>query len=439
MRVLFSQLTGDGEREGALTAAPMTDADEMHAVVVYDGLRGRALEGLGGAATEAAAHTYFQMPQEQREAFLSLYFGDEGADYRFLRVSLDSCDFSIAHYEAMSDPTDEALVSFSLRHDEQEIIPFIKAAQKRAGRVLPLLLSPWSPPAFMKTNGERNHGGKLLPQFAPMWAEYICRYIKGYQAHGLQVRFVSVQNEPNATQSWDSCRYTAQEERAFVCDHLAPALAKHELNTEIFIWDHNKERVYDRAVETLSGEARALVSGIAFHLYTGDHFEALQYVRERFPEKTLMFSEGCAGIRGDRYEHAMRYAHEYIGDMRQDVTLFFDWNLCVNQQGGPNHVGNYCCAPVMFDQNERALTVNPSYRAIRLLSKVARPGAVRLCASAYDANIDAVAYEQKSGRVAVALLNRAQTTLPVNLHIKGYVASAELPARALTTLYLAED
>ncbi len=394
--------------------------------------------GLGGAATEAAAHTFYQMKENQRDELLSLYFGG-GTDYRFLLVSLDSCDFSVAHYEAMSDPSDESLASFSLKHDELEIIPFIKAAEKKAGRSLPLLLSPWSPPAFMKSNGERNLGGRLLPRYAPMWAEYICRYIEGYRERGLTVRFLSVQNEPNATQTWDSCVYTAQEERDFVRDHLAPALKRHGLDTEIYIWDHNKERVYDRACAILDKDVRDLVAGVAFHIYTGDHFDALRYTRERFPEKTLMFSEGCMSIRGDRYEHALRYAHEYIGDMREDVTIFFDWNIYVDKQGGPNHVQNFCCAPVMCDVDKKEITVNPSYHALALIAEAARPGAVRLATSAFHPDIETVAYEAENGDISLVLLNRAEREMPANVHILRQVAKTFLPPMSLTVITFTKE
>lgn len=172
MKAIIQQLGRTGMTCQTVSTYEKTDHDEMHLVNLYEHETMRVFEGFGGAATEAAAHVFFYMPEEKREQLLDFYFGG-GADYCFLRVSIDSCDFSLGHYEAMSDSTDKALASFSLDHDEREIIPFIKLAEKKAGRSLPLLLSPWSPPAFMKSNGERNHGGWLLPEYREMWAEYI--------------------------------------------------------------------------------------------------------------------------------------------------------------------------------------------------------------------------------------------------------------------------
>jgi len=177
MKADVHQLTRSGVAYQEMDMREQNIRDEFYVVNIYDQEQGRIFEGLGGAATEAAAHVFYSMPADQQEELLDFYFGG-GADYRFLRVSLDSCDFSVAHYEAMSNPDDKELATFSLAHDEKQIIPFIKRAQEKAGRKLPQLLSPWSPPAFMKTTGQRNRGGKLLPQYRDMWAEYICRLFR---------------------------------------------------------------------------------------------------------------------------------------------------------------------------------------------------------------------------------------------------------------------
>ena len=209
MKARIEQLTRQGMTVQTAEMRELNIRDEFYVVNLYEQEKGRVFEGLGGAATESAAHVFYQMPEDKQEQLLDFYFGG-GADYRYLRVSIDSCDFSIAHYEAMSNPDDTELASFSIAHDEMEIIPFIKRAEAKAGRKLPLLLSPWSPPAFMKTTGERNRGGKLKDEYRGLWAEYICRYIEGYQAHGLEGKYQTVQNEPNATQSWVSCIYTGE-------------------------------------------------------------------------------------------------------------------------------------------------------------------------------------------------------------------------------------
>ncbi|MBQ4074448.1 MAG: glucosylceramidase [Clostridia bacterium] len=442
MKAVIHQMTRSGMEKTEILLQKQTIRDEFYVVNLYEEEKGRVFDGIGGAATEAAAHVFFAMPADKQEELLDYYFGS-GADYRYLRVSIDSCDFSVGHYEAMSDPDDKEFASFSLARDEKEVIPFIKRAEKKAGRKLPLLLSPWSPPAFMKTTGQRNRGGKLLPQYREMWAEYICRYIEGYLAHGLIVKYVTVQNEPNATQSWDSCIYTGEDERVFVRDYLAPALKRHGLSTGIYIWDHNKERVYARAKETIQDDTKDLIEGIAFHFYTGDHFKALELVAKRFPEKKLIFTEGCmeysrADLGKDIYMHGLRYAHEYIGDINHGATILLDWNLYLDQQGGPNHVQNFCSAPVMCDINEKKIMPNPSWQAISLIGQTAKPGGTQIASSAWHPDIETAAFLLPDGKASLLMLNRGKETLPVKPVWMGQTAKFDLPPESLTAVIFQE-
>lgn len=442
MKVRMQQLTREGSKAEALDTRALNIRDEFYVVNLYDQEQGRTFDGLGGAATEAAAHVFASMPADKQDELLDFYFGG-GADYRYLRVSIDSCDFALGHYEAMSDPTDEALASFTLAHDEKEIIPFLHRAEERAGRKLPLMLSPWSPPAFMKTTGERNRGGKLRPEYRAMWAEYMCRYIEGYQAHGFQVEFLTVQNEPNATQSWDSCIYTGEDERVFVRDYLAPALKRHGLAPTVCIWDHNKERVYARAMESIQADTQDLIDGIAFHFYTGDHFKALELLSRRFPEKKLIFSEGCMeysreDVGRDVWMHALRYAHEYIGDIDHGATVLIDWNLYLDQQGGPNHVQNYCSAPVMCDLETKEIIRNPSQQAIALIGQTIRPGSVHIASSAWHPEIETVACLLPEGGAAMLLLNRSAHDFPVKPVYRGQVTECDLAPESLTAIIFEE-
>jgi glucosylceramidase len=139
------------------------------------------------------------------------------------RLHINSCDFSLENYTYVS-PDDRSLNSFDLSREERWVLPVVRQAQTVAGAPLFLLASPWSPPDWMKTNGEMNNGGKLLPEFHSTWAQYVVKYLYAMRNRGVPVQAISVQNEPAATQTWDSCRYSAAEERDYVKNHLGPAL-----------------------------------------------------------------------------------------------------------------------------------------------------------------------------------------------------------------------
>ena len=183
-------------------------ADFTHRVSVYPSVHYQRFEGFGGAFTESAAHNWKRLPTDRRQAFLESYFGKEGLRYTQGRVHIGSCDFSLGNYACKSSSRDNG---FNTEHDDGNLIPMILEAQKTAGQSISLLLSPWSPPAFMKSNGDMNSGGKLLDIYRADWAECMAKYAAHYCAAGCSVRRISIQNEPDAVQTWDSCIYSGKE------------------------------------------------------------------------------------------------------------------------------------------------------------------------------------------------------------------------------------
>ena len=419
--------------EQTLPLMPDALGVENQVVNLYPGVTGQTLEGFGGAVTDAAAYVYAQMPAEKRRQLMRDYFSEEGLGYRIVRVPMDSCDFSVEMYEALSDPADTALEGFSTQRQFRYILPMLEDAREAAGGNLELMLSPWSPPAFMKDNGERKHGGRLLPQYADMWARYLCRYIREFRDRGFRVRRISVQNEPKAVQTWDSCLYSAGEERAFILEHLRPALAKEGLeDIEIFGWDHNKERAYERA-RALAGA----VDGIACHWYSGDHFEALDMIRACWPEMKLALSESCIEFSkyasDAEYDNALRLAHELIGDLNHGMNAIYDWNLLLDAQGGPNHVGNFCDAPYLYDKATDTLTPRAVLGSLRHLAHFIRPGAMRIGVTRYTDQLDATAFRNPDGSIALVLLNKVEQPLPVHLRLDDQLTAFTLPPRSLTS------
>ena len=334
---------------------------ENQVINLYPEITYEKFEGFGGAVTEAAAYVYSLMNEEEKKQVIETYFSPEQMNYQLVRVHMDSCDFSLGMYEAMSDPEDVELKSFSFERTEKYIIPMLKDAQKASKGNLKLMLTPWSPPAFMKTNGKRTGGGKLKPEYRNLWAEYICRYIREFKDRGFDVQRISIQNEPKAVQTWDSCLFTAEEEKEFLRDHLYPAMKNHGYeDIEVFIWDHNKERIYERVRDTVDEETKQMITGAAFHWYSGDHFEGLELVHRLYPDMKLIMSESCLeySIFDEKNINSVtnRLCHEIIGDLQAGMCAFYDWNLLLDEKGGPNHVGNYCHAPFLYD-TENAGTV----------------------------------------------------------------------------------
>lgn len=397
--------------------------------------------GFGGAFTEAAAHTWLALSRPQQDAVLRACFDPAtGHGYTLCRVHMNSCDFSLSNYAHAATPGDTALLDFSIARDEQALLPFIQAAQRMARSTLRLLVSPWSPPAWMKSNGEMNHGGKLLPEYQDAWASCYVRFIQAYAEHGVPVWGVSVQNEPAAIQRWDSCIYSAEEERDFVRAHLGPRLAAAGLgHVKIVIWDHNRDLMVERAGTVYAdAEAAKYVWGTGFHWYGEDHFDHVQLVHDAWPDKQLLFTEGCqeGGPHAGSWALGERYATSMINDINRWTVGWIDWNLLLDQQGGPNHVGNFCSAPILVDTQQDRFEYQSSYQYIGHFARFVQPGAKRvLCASTREA-LEATAFVNPEGGVVVVAMNRTDRPLPFSLNTTNSKHEAALPPRSIATLLL---
>lgn len=417
------------------------EGQENQAVNLYPDFQYQVFEGFGGSMTEAAAYTWHTMSEKTRGELLQACFGAEGLGYNQARMSIDSCDAGLGNYSAMEDEQDKEMKSFSLKRDEKYILPFWEAAQKVSDAPIEVMLSPWSPPPFMKTNGEKNHGGKLKDEYREMWAEYFCRYVEAYREKGVTVKRISIQNEPAAVQIWDSCVYTAGEEKAFLRDYLYPALERHGLtDLEIFIWDHNKERLLERAMETIDQDTDGMIAGIAFHWYSGDHFEALKLAHERYPDKKLLFSEGCVEYskfaEKDQLADARMYGHDIVGDLNGGACAYISWCLLLNDMGGPNHVNNFVDAPVMYDEKTDSMEKKLSYYYIGHFSRSIVPGSVRIGFSKYTDGLDVTAFLRPDGKIVVVLMNRTEKKMPVFLRLKGEVLPVAVDGDAIMTVWI---
>ena len=414
---------------------------EKQVINLYPEAEFQVFEGFGGAFTDSAGYVYAQMGAEDKKKMLSVYFDKDNMNYQLGRMHIDSCDFSVEQYEAMSDEKDREMKSFSLERTKKYIFPLLKDAEKQAQRPIELMISPWSPPAFMKTNGERSRGGKLKDTCRGFWADYICMYIKKLREEGVHISRMSLQNEPKAVQTWDSCVYTAQEERDFLKDHLYPALVKNKLeDVEIFIWDHNKERLYERACTVITEETDAMIAGLAFHWYSGDHFEALELVRKKFPGKKLILSEACIEYSiydsEDYLTNAQKYAHDIIGNLNAGMNAFYDWNLILNGKGGPNHVQNLCDAPYLYDTEKKELMERNTLAYIWHFSHFIMPGAVRIGFSRYSSAVDMTAFKNPDGTLVCVILNTQKEELSAHLRIGQEAVRISALPKSVTTFII---
>lgn len=402
--------------------------------------------GIGGAITDASAEVFAQLPEAKQEELLTAYYDKEkGIGYSLCRTPIHSCDFSSGSYTYI-DEGDKALESFSIDHDKRFKIPLIKKATESAGGSLLLYASPWSPPAFMKDNKNMLQGGKLLPEYYDAWALYYTKFIKAYEAEGMPIWGITIQNEPMAVQRWESCIYTAEEERDFLKNHLGPVMEQEGLgDKKIVVWDHNRDLINHRANTIFEDpEAAKYAWGIGFHWYEtwagGDPmFSNLGNIDKSFPNKKLLFTEGCQeGFRADRYQywpHAERYGRSIINDFNNGTVGWTDWNILLNQNGGPNHVGNYCFAPIHGDTEKGELIYTPTYYYIGHFSKFIRPGAKRISTTSSRSHLLSTSFINEDGTMVNIVMNQSDNRIDYMIYVGASEAiMISIPGHAIQTI-----
>lgn len=439
--------------EQVVAQGDVNPKSESAIINVFDECTYQDVLGFGGAFTESAAYNYSLLTDEQKRDFMEKSFTrDKGIGYNFGRTHINSCDFSLDIYTYV-EKGDKDLSTFNIDRDRKYIIPFIKDAMKYCKDELVLFASPWSPPDYMKENESPIRGGALKEEYKKVWARYYAKYIKAMADEGIKISAITVQNEPNAYQSWESCSYTPEQERDFIEKYLGPVLDEEGLSDiKIIIWDHNKERVYDRSKTIFESEyVKERVWGVGHHWYSGDHYEGMRLVHEQFG-KALISTENCGSIHDDVNYLAERYGLEIAGDFENFTNGFCDWNLMLSDKGGPFHNRSAasvavagivmedkscgCYAPIIYDTEKKELVYTPIYYYIGHFSKYVQRGAVRVATTRYHRNIVTTAFKNPDGSIVLVMMNITERALPAVVRHNNVCTSVPLDPHSIVTVLL---
>ncbi|MBR0403222.1 hypothetical protein IJI55_01565 [Candidatus Saccharibacteria bacterium] len=371
--------------------------------------------GFGGAITEASAYNYSLLPAARKKAFLKAYYQD--TNYAWGRVAIGSNDFCLAPYEYVSD---SKLEDFSIEHDRQYILPLLRDIY--AIKKLNLLASPWSPPSFMKDN-KSLIGGKIKHKYYKVYAEYLHLFCEAYQKEGFQIDFLSMQNEPEASQRWESCVWTLKEQQKFIYNYLLPALKNSQ--TEIVVWDHNREKLYKVATELLSDK----VAGIAFHNYTGVYTEQMRLVHQKYPKSLMLGSETCAAFEGSWQGAAEYYIKDIISCINAGVNAYLDWNLLLDSTGGPTWAKNPVKSPIILNENRDDFIKTPIYEYLKIISRAFPPG-TRIVKTLDEEHLLAAAgvYD---GNIRIVLMNISDQSKKFEIDTDGFLIRGIMPPHTI--------
>ncbi|MDY0343490.1 MAG: glycoside hydrolase family 30 beta sandwich domain-containing protein [Lentimicrobium sp.] len=434
------------QQVGTIQLKPMGQPFETQTCVFADPQHTfQSFIGIGGAITDASAETFYKLPiDKQQQIIRDYYSADKGIGYTLIRTNIHSCDFSSGSYTYV-DSMDIALNSFSIAHDKEFRIPLIKQAMKQGSNEMLIYASPWSPPAWMKDNNSMLQGGKLQKQYYANWAEYFVKFIQSYEKEGIPLWGVSIQNEPMAKQTWESCIYTAEEEADFLKNHLGPTFERQGLSDKkIIMWDHNRDLIYQRVSTYFADPAvKKYAWGIGFHWYEDwsggeDMYENVRRVYETWPDKPLLFTEGTAeSFDASRYyawELGEEYGRSMIHDFNSGAVGWTDWNILLDQFGGPNHVGNFCFAPIHGNTETGEVIHTNSYYYIGHFSKFIKPGAKRMAVTSSRSNLLSTGFVNSDGSRVVVVMNDTDNDTSFFLWMDGDAAEVNSPAHSISTM-----
>jgi glucosylceramidase len=470
VQVYQTSKSGDKLTESELPILSMTGTSGQPQIVIQPEKTFQTIEGFGGAFTESSAWVLNQVTPDKRQEVLNAYFTPAGADYSLMRTHINSCDFSLGHYSYAAVAGDTLLQHFTISEDMDDLIPLIKDAQKASKNGFKLLASPWTAPPWMKDNNEWN-GGSLKPELYPAWALFFCKYLRAYADQGIKIWGVTVENEPEGNGgSWDSMIFTPQQMADFVKNYLGPQFKKNGITAKIMIYDHNRDHVEEWANQILGDPvAASFIWGTAVHWYSSTvewYPETLNKVHESFPDKTLMHTEGCIDTevpvwQGDKwywskeatdwgytwapekdkplhppYVPVYRYACDIIGGLNSWLTGWIDWNIVLDDKGGPNHAKNWCIAPVIVKPETNEVYYTPLFYVMNHFSKYIRPGAVRIGVKNQIEGLLFTACRNTDGSIAVVVLNQGAEKSGFDLQIGNQSVAVEIPGNALQTIMI---
>jgi len=413
-------------------------ANQLQTIIVNKARIYQSMDGFGFALTGGSAVLIHKMSAPARTKLLNELFSTKGNSIgvSYLRISVGSSDLDdhvFSYDDLPAGETDPQLKKFSLANDEGHLIPVLKQILDISPGIK-ILVSPWSPPAWMKTNGE-THGGNLKPEYYQTYAQYFVKYIKGMTMHGIQVDALTIQNEPLNPKNNPSMVMEAREQADFIAKALGPALEKAMLKTKIILYDHNADRP-DYPISILNNkEAAKYIDGSAFHLY-GGKIDTLTGVHNAHPNKNLYFTEQWVGAPGNLKNELKFHIKELIiGAPRNWCRNVIEWNLAADQNQEPHTPGGCtrCLGAITISGDE--VTRNPAYYIIAQAAKFVRPGSKRVESNLLP-QLPNVAYVNPKGETVVIVYNNGDSKEDFNIRNGMKTVSSSLNAGAVGTYVL---
>ncbi|WP_339239774.1 glycoside hydrolase family 30 beta sandwich domain-containing protein [Paenibacillus sp. FSL R5-0517] len=408
----------------------------------------QTMDGFGAAMTGSSVHLINQLPEEKQEQLLKELFTMEGLNMDMVRHTIGASDYSVGEsgeassytYDDIESGTDYEMEHFSIDKDQDVVNMLERVAGLKPD--LKVLGTPWTAPAWMKYGEEKTTNGWYLdynnPKVYEAYARYFVKYIEAYQAKGIPIYGITLQNEPEFTSDkYPSMSMGAEEQAMFIRDDLGPALQDAGLDTRIIAYDHNWDRAVEYTGKVLGDEqAAAYIDGSAFHCYAGDP-SAMSEVHERFPDKHIYFTECSGGEWSPDFGENLSWqmSNLIIGAPRNWAKNVLLWNIALDPQGGPTNGGcENCRGGVTIDPDSDEITRNVEYYALGHISRYVRPGAVRVDSTQEHGQIENVAFRNPNGTMVLVAANTGEADVSFDVVMDGDTFRYVLTSQSAVTL-----
>lgn len=429
------------EKPAELMPSPALEAarpDEAPTIYLSPDRPRQIIDGFGGCFNEHGWQALSILPAPARDEVIRALFGPEGADFNLARIPIGSSDFALDAYSLADTPEDYELKHFSIARDEKLLLPFIKAAL--ATRVdLRCWASPWSPPAWMKTNNSYAKGSlRWEPAVLRTYADYFARWVEAYKAKGVPIYAISPQNEPNIASPYPTCLWSGPQLREFIGDHLGPIMRKRHPDVELWLGLNGDpvnggENPNARLLSVMEDpRASSFLTGIAFQY---DRNTQIALAHELYPEKKLMQSETKCYNGANSWEDAFRLYGEIKRYLSSGANAYFAWNMVLNETGMSTWDWKQN-ALVTVHRDQARVTYNGEFQVLRHFSRYVHPGARRIVSTALWG--DQIAFVNPDGSVVAVLANsdKREHAITVSVGGRASVLRLTLPARSFNTIVL---
>ena len=393
------------------------------------------MDGFGFALNGGSAMHIFNMDHSSRSALLNELFGSDENSIKasYLRVSIGSSDldeYPFSYNDLPDGQTDIEMNNFDLGYDKLYLIPVLKEIIEISPDIK-IMASPWSPPAWMKTN-KSTVGGSLLLEYYDAYALYFVKYIQSMHDEGIEIDAITIQNEPLHDGNNPSMHMSSSEQALFISQSLGPLFLQNQIETKIIIYDHNADRI-DYPISVLNDfSARQYIEGSAFHLYGGD-INDLSLLKSLHPDKNLYFTEQWVGAPGDLYGDLRWHIRNLIiGASRNWCKTVIEWNLASDDKQKPHTEGGCSsCLGAVTIKNNNVLR-NTAYYVIAHASKFTPPGSVRVYSSS-TSSLPNVAFITPEDKIVTVVLNDSNDKVIFNITLENNYMHSTLNAGAIGT------